>query len=1058
MADYLFRGNLAKLDPDVFALTQLEAERQYRKLILIPSESTAPMAVRETLMSAFQNIYAEGYPDEDTRWMSENEILDYDASLANYRRNGDPRYYKGVEYANVVEALARRRAAQAFAANGFTADDIYVNVQALSGGPANNAVYQALLNIGDTVMGLDLLHGGHLSHGSPVNRSGKWFNAVHYSVDVNEKLDYDAIRKLANEAKPKLLIAGYSSYSWVPDWKKFREIADEVGAYLLADISHIGGMVAAGVVPSPIGIAHVVMSTTHKSLNGPRGAVLLTTDGAIAKKIDKAVFPGEQGGPHVNVFAGLALTFKLAQTKEFKKLQAQTVKNAAAMADQFAKRGLRVPFGGTNCHMLNVDCSSIIGEDGTKLSGDQAARILDIVGVVVNRNTIPGDKSAAAPSGIRLGTPWITQRGFNEKQSRQLADVIADVLLACAPHAVDTVRKGKQRRAKLDFKVLNDAKLKIRKLSESVGIDFKVEKSGYPHFYYIDDKSKSGVFELSGRRIRQVLDFAAACDMSALKKGKSAVTTIATPKGVVKVVLTCVDQNIYQLEVPAAKAGVVATWLRDLSDGYMSFNLDGTKDFSTKRLPGPFLVSDVKKKNVKPSVLVVQKPGVSVEKPYYIGINSPVGGEAKPSFAWQDEEGELKKTALNQTHRDLGGRMVPFAGWEMPVVYTSIFEEHLATRQAAGLFDVSHMGVYDVRGADAASFLDTVCGNDCGGLMPGESLYTHFLTPEADVIDDTLVYRRGWNDFLVVVNASNDDKDRTWLEAVRDGTVRIDNDRPWARTYGYNAEIRNLRDPKSGSAMRVDIALQGPKSRDILLAMGMDDKTKKRVMSLKRTELCDAVVGGFDLIVSRTGYTGEKMAFELFVHPERAVEFWLAVMKAGEPFGVKAIGLGARDSLRTEAGLPLYGHEMGLGSGKGGFDTPLVSIRPDEHGATQPAGRDLGVAEGGFGSYVKTYKPWFIGRDAFVAREKERKGAVIRFTFDEQRTRMAHNGDPVVNADGQRIGFVTSCAIDSARFITGQAFVETAYMKMDTPIFIHQGGNMERPPAGAKVVSRFAKL
>lgn len=1038
MADFLFRGKLAELDQDVFALTQLEAERQYRKLILIPSESTAPMAVRETLMSAFQNIYAEGYPDENTRWMTEDEILDYPVSLANYRRNGDPRYYKGVEYANVVEALARRRAAEAFAANGFKADQIYVNVQALSGGPANNAVYQALLNIGDTVMGLDLLHGGHLSHGSPVNRSGKWFNAVHYSVDANERLDYDAIRKLANEAKPKLLIAGYSSYSWVPDWKKFREIADEVGAYFLADISHIGGMVAAGVVPSPIGIAHVVMSTTHKSLNGPRGAVLLTTDAAIAKKIDKAVFPGEQGGPHVNVFAGLALTFKLAQTREFKKLQAQTVKNAKAMADQFMKRGLRVPFGGTDCHMLNVDCSSIIGEDGAKLSGDQAARILDIVGIVVNRNTIPGDKSAAAPSGIRLGTPWLTQRGFNEKQSRQLADIIADVLLACAPHAVDTVRKGKQRRAKLDFTILNDAKLKVRKLAESAGIDFKPAKNGYPHFYYIDDKSTSGVFELSGRRARQVLDYAVSCDMSLLKKGKSLAGTISTPRGVFQCVVTCVDGNTYQIEVPPAKAGVVATWLRDLSDGYMSFNLNGEKDFSARRMPGPFVVADMKKKDVKSSVLVAGK-AVNVDKPFYIGISSEVRKEAKPPFKWEDVEGELKKTALNQTHRDLGGRMVPFAGWEMPVVYTSIFEEHLATRQAAGLFDVSHMGVYDVRGADAASFLDAVCGNDCGGLLPGESLYTHFLTPEADVIDDTLVYRRGWNDFLVVVNASNDDKDRAWLEAVRDGTVRIDNARPWARTYGYNAEIRNLRDPKSGSAMRVDIALQGPKSRDILLAMGVDDKTRARIMKLKRTELCDAKVGDFDLIVSRTGYTGEKMAFELFVHPERAVDFWNAVMKAGEAFGVKPIGLGARDSLRTEAGLPLYGHEMGLGSGK--FD-----------------GRDLGVAEGGFGSYVKTYKPWFIGRDAFVAREKEREGVTIRFRFDDQRVRMAHNGDPVVNEKGERIGFVTSCAIDSERFLTGQAFVDLAYAKLDTPILIHQGGNMERPASAAKVVSRFAKL
>ncbi|GJQ34041.1 MAG: hypothetical protein JETCAE01_00510 [Anaerolineaceae bacterium] len=1045
MPDFLFRGSLEKLDKDVYDLTQFEAERQYRKLILIPSESTAPMAVREALMSAFQNIYAEGYPSEESRWMTEDEILDHPMRLADYRRNGDPRYYKGVEYADAVEALARKRAAQAFAANGFTANDIYVNVQALSGGPANNAVYQALLNIGDTVMGLDLLHGGHLSHGSPVNRSGKWFKAVHYGVDANEKLDYEAIRQLALENKPKLLIAGYSSYSWVPDWKKFREIADEVGAYFLADISHIGGLVAAGVVPSPIGIADVVMSTTHKSLDGPRGAVLMTTKADIAKKIDKAVFPGEQGGPHVNVFAGLALTFKLAQTKQFKKLQDQTIKNAVAMADQFTKRGLRVPFGGTNCHMLNVDCSSIVGEDGTKLSGDQAARILDIVGVVVNRNTIPGDKSAAAPSGIRLGTPWITQRGFNEKQSRQLADVIADVLLACAPHAVDTVRKGKQRRAKVDFKAFNDAKLKIRKLAMGAGIDFKPTKSGYPHFYYIDDKATTGVYELSGQRIRQVLDYVASSDLSALKKGKTQVTSIATPKGVVKGLLKNVDNTTYQLSVPVKDAAIVGTWLRDLSDGYTSFNLDGSKDFSTKRVPGPFVVSEVKAK-----LAATNPPLQSEVKPWFVGVSSNVKEEALPPFVWNEVEGELKKTALNQTHRDLGGRMVPFAGWEMPVVYTSIFEEHLATRQGAGLFDVSHMGVYDVRGADAASFLDTVCGNDCGGLMPGESLYTHFLTPDADVIDDTLVYRRGFDNFLVVVNASNDDKDRTWLESVRDGKVKIDNARPWARAYGYNAEIRNLRETSSGDAMRVDIALQGPKSRDTLLAMGVDDETKQRVMKLKRTELCDANIGGFDLIVSRTGYTGEKMAFELFVHPDSAVAFWNGVLKAGEQFGVKPIGLGARDSLRTEAGLPLYGHEMGLGSianalGRGDL-APTIPTR------------DLGVAEGGFGSYVKTYKPWFIGRDAFVAREKERKGVVVRFTFGEQRTRMAHNGDPVVNANGERIGFVTSCAIDSARFITGQAFVELAYAKEGSVIGIHQGGNMDRPAGLAKVVSRFAKL
>ena len=1047
MADYLFRGSLEKLDRDVYELTQLEAERQARKLILIPSESTAPMAVREALGSAFQNIYAEGYPDEESRWLTEEEILDYPARLAHYRRNSDPRYYKGVEYADIVEALARRRAAEAFAANGYSADQIYVNVQALSGAPANNAVYQALLNIGDTVMGLNLLHGGHLTHGSSVNRSGKWFKAVHYTVDENERLDYKKIREQALETKPKLIIAGYSSYSWIPGWKKFREIADEVGAYFLADISHIGGLVAAGVVPSPVGIAHVVMSTTHKSLDGPRGAVLLTTDAAIAKKLDKAVFPGEQGGPHVNVFAALALTFKLAQTRQFRKLQAQTVRNAQAMADQFMKRGLRVPFGGTDSHLVNVDTTIVKSLDAVPLTGDQAARILDIVGIVVNRNTIPGDKNSLDPSGIRLGTPWITQRGFDEKTTRELTDIMADVLLACAPHTVDTVRKGKQRRAKVDFNVLNDAKLRVRKLAEKAGIDFKYRNSGYPHFYYIDDKIKAKdnvVFELTGKRVRQVLDYAVSSDLSALKKKTSQATTIATPRGVVKGTLVNVDDKIYQLLIPTNKASLVATWLRDLSDGYTSFKLDGQKDFSAKRMPGPFVVEQVKKAQIKEKAIRPSVQAVSEDKPYFIGIGSEVKKEALPSFEWKDDgvashDSPLQRTKLYDVHKSSGGRMVPFAGWEMPVVYTGIYEEHLATRQAAGLFDVSHMGVYDVRGVDAASFLDAVCGNDCGGLEPGESLYTHFLTPDADVLDDTLVYRRGWDNYLVVVNASNDDKVRTWLESVRDGRVCIDNARPWARTYGYNAEIRNLRDPKAGKDMRVDIALQGPKSRDILLAMGMDDKTLDKVFGLKRTRLMDAVIGGFELIVSRTGYTGEKMAFELFVHPDRAVEFWNAVLKAGEPLGVKLIGLGARDSLRTEAGLPLYGHEMGLGSGKFGS-------------------RDLGVAEGGFGSYVKTYKPWFIGRDAYVTREKERQGVVIRFRFDDQRVRMAHNGDPVVNENGERIGFVTSCAIDSERFLTGQAYLETGYTKLDTPIGIHQGGVMDRPATSAKVVSRFAKL
>jgi glycine hydroxymethyltransferase len=1060
MSDFLVRGTLAELDPEVYELTQIESERQARKLILIPSESQAPLAVREAMGSAFQNIYAEGYPDEDTRWMTEAEILDYPERLANFRRNSDPRYYKGTEYADAIEALARRRCAEAFAANGVTADQIYVNVQALSGAPANNAVYQALVEPGQVVMGMNLLHGGHLSHGSSANRSGKLYKIVHYTVDPEtEQIDYEAVMDLAQEAKPKMIICGYSSYSWIPNWKTFRRIADSVGAYLLADISHLGGLVASGVVPSPVGYAHVITSTTHKTLHGPRGAVILTTDPALARKLDKAVFPGEQGGPHVHIFAALALTFKLAQTRQFEKLQKQTIKNAQAMSEQFKARGLRIPFGGTNCHMLNVDCRTIKGPDGTGLSGDQAARILDLAGIVLNRNTIPGDKSALDPSGIRLGTPWITQRGFDEEKSRQLADIMADLLLAAVPHTLPSAKGKPQRRAKVDFKILNEARLKVRDMARSAGIDFEPTHHGYPHFYYIDDvpDGKDGqasgteaVYELKGQRIRQFLDYAVSTDMSALRPGKSLPARLMTPRGEVDGVLACTDAGTYLLSVPLEKAGLAATWLRDLSDGYISLNLDGKADGSPRRLPGPVVVAST---DSTTGELRKTDSDNGVEKPWFIGISAAGKKPALPDFKWKETVSALHRTPLYEVHRSMGAKMVPFAGWEMPVWYSSVLEEHLATRQAAGLFDVSHMGVYQVEGSEAASFLDSVCSNSVGSLLPGESLYSHFLTPDADVVDDTLVYRRTDDKFLMVVNASNDDKDRAWLEAVRDGTAKVDNARPWARAYGYNAVLRDLRDPKAGDDRRVDIALQGPRSQEILLAMGATTETRKRLLALQRTELCDARICKFDLIVSRTGYTGEKMAFELFVHPEQAVDLWKATLEAGEKFGLKPVGLGARDSLRTEAGLPLYGHEMGLGSGKSGE-------------------RDLGVAEAGFGGYVKLSKPWFIGREAFVAREAERKGVVVRFQFHERGVRMAHNGDPVLDRHGRVIGWVTSCAADMNGMLTGQAYVELKYAAEGTPVFVFQSAPEKTGPAPASmrlgdkglvpteavVLPRFAKL
>ena len=480
--DFLFRGDIDELDPALAELIRHETARQQEKLILIPSESTVPYAVRAALGSAFHNIYAEGYPLENTRRMTQSQILDYDERLPEFRRNADLRYYKGTEYANILESLARRRAAEVFAANGFSADDLYVNVQPLSGAPANNAAYTALLDVGDTVMGMDLIMGGHLTHGSPVNRSGIYYKIVSYGINPEtERLDYDQMLALAQEHKPRLIIGGFSSYPFAADWQEYRKIADAVGAYLLADVAHVAGLIAAGLYPNPVGIADVVSFTTHKTLNGPRGAVLITHRKDLASKIDRAVFPGEQGGPHINTMAALAIALRLATTDQFRDLQRHTLSKARRLADKLTARGLRLPHGGTDTHLLLLDCKTIKGPDGTTLSGDMAARILDLAGIVVNRQTIPGDTSALRPSGIRLGTTWLTQRGISDADIDELGDIIADLLEACLPFSL-TGRIRPLPRAKVDFDALQTARQRVQALSARLGIDTHAECRCLPTF------------------------------------------------------------------------------------------------------------------------------------------------------------------------------------------------------------------------------------------------------------------------------------------------------------------------------------------------------------------------------------------------------------------------------------------------------------------------------------------------------------------------------------------------------------------------------------------------
>lgn len=386
-------------DSALFDLVEQEFVRQRDGLELIASENFTSQQVMEAVGSVLTNKYAEGYPGK--------------------------RYYGGCSIIDQVEQLAIDRAKELFGA-------AWVNVQPHSGSSANLAVYFALLQHGDTIMGMDLSHGGHLTHGSPVNFSGIQYNVVGYQVDADsEQLDYDAIRELALEHRPKLLIAGASAYSRIIDFAKFREIADEVGAYLLADIAHIAGLVAAGEHPSPVPHAHVVTTTTHKTLRGPRSGLILANDPALGKKIDKMIFPGTQGGPLEHVIAGKAVAFFEAQQPEFKRYAKAVIENAQALSQSLASKGYRIVSGGTDNHVFLMD----VREQG--ITGKEAQARMDAVHITVNKNTIPFDPASPfVTSGLRIGTPALTTRGFTPNVMPQVATLIDRGLSGETPEVV----------------------------------------------------------------------------------------------------------------------------------------------------------------------------------------------------------------------------------------------------------------------------------------------------------------------------------------------------------------------------------------------------------------------------------------------------------------------------------------------------------------------------------------------------------------------------------------------------------------------------------------------
>jgi len=404
-----FDTDLATADAELFAALEGELHRQQTQIELIASENIVSLAVLRAQGSVLTNKYAEGYPNK--------------------------RYYGGCEYADKAEQLAIDRAKQLF-------DCKYVNVQPSSGSQANQGVFMALLQPGDVILGQSLAAGGHLTHGAAPNQSGKWFKAVQYGVKKEDaRIDYDEVERLAAEHKPKMIIAGFSAYPRIVDWARFRKIADSIGAYLMVDMAHVAGLVAAGVYPSPLPHAHVVTTTTHKTLRGPRGGMILSNDEDLGKKINSAIFPGIQGGPLMHVIAAKAVAFGEALKPEFKAYGKAVVENAQALAATLVKRGVDITTGGTDCHLMLVDLRP------KKLTGKAAEESLERAGLTCNKNAIPFDpEKPFVTSGIRLGTPAGTTRGFGVKEFKQIGELIGDVLDGLATGGDNSATETKVRK------------------------------------------------------------------------------------------------------------------------------------------------------------------------------------------------------------------------------------------------------------------------------------------------------------------------------------------------------------------------------------------------------------------------------------------------------------------------------------------------------------------------------------------------------------------------------------------------------------------------------------
>ena len=992
MGSFPFAGRPQAGPSTIASICRTEHERQLDQLIMIPSESICHPEAAAILTSELGNIYAEGLPQPLLCPNPRSSARDQARFQTWQTRLADRRFYKGTVGANRVELAAQDSIARVFARlQGSPApDNIYVNVQPLSGAAANLAVYEALLKPGDRLMGLDLSHGGHLTHGSQFNFSGKTYEVHSYGVlNGQQRLDYDHIRRQAHEHLPRIIIGGASAYPWDFDWRTLRNIADEVGAYLLADVAHLAGLIAAGELMNPLPYAHAVTFTTHKTLCGPRGAVILTTLPDLAEKIDLAVFPGLQGGPHMNSIAAIGRLFELIleDYEGFQRFQRQILSNTAFFARCLTEQGFSLEYGGTNTHMLLVNLRQFSVRGKFPLDGETASRLLELAGIVCNKNVLPGDVDAAHSSGLRFGLPWLTQRGVAEEQLRVIAGVVKQVLGSVHTVSITSPSGEDKCRGRLPGGVLREAAQVTRAIAETLPYPPRTQRRETPPSP--QPLSDRAVLLLRGDKVRLALSQLLTARLP-LNASPVRTKMLRTDGSLID------DVVVMELEPQAGeerwlllphrdRAPQVRTWIEDLSDGYLLFDESDLQ----QKIDGPTVVEELDVSSLpaaKRSALerVAPEPSVDLTKPYFVGQRSLYAQAklpGKPEYVAPMQELPLRKTVLNAAHRRLDAKMVPFAGWEMPVQYPSgIFAEHRVVRSAAGLFDVSHMSVLEVKGPHARAFLDQLLAGCVSKLAPDQAQYSYILRPDGTAIDDLFLYCLAPDRYIVVSNASNAEAVIDWINAVNGHRILVDRGMP-AKVLDGPVDFRPLRD--AGPESLVGLALQGPASRRTLEKLIRNGSDRLAITSLRPNAVAHVELAGIPSIVARTGYTGEKVGYEIMMHPNQIERFWETTLEAGKPLGVAPAGLGARDSTRVEAGLPLFGHEL---------EGPL----------------GISLTEAGYGFVPRFHVPFFIGREPYMERADRSRRHILRLQGQGRKSLRA--GHTVVDDSGKAVGQVTSFA------------------------------------------------